>query len=235
MTRLRRDIILSICCVFLILLSGHPAFGWHDRTHLAVAKAAEYDGWYNAAGPDMAKLKFGAAEGTNHWCNNSSGLDVTPSVVLDQAAKYNKASDGEGHLYGAIIASLRAYMKDREGGKYAEYHMAYCAHYIGDLGMPLHNAPFDEFNEARHSAGDDIVELGVLNNIGLIQNNIYPIVIGGEADLAVEIARIANIGRRLALRLREENREMTQDEAYMQLSHSASLLRAVLGYARKAK
>ncbi len=228
-----RSIILSVSCLCLFLLSSHPASGWHDRAHLAVARAAGYVSWYNAAGPDMAKMKFGPTEGTNHWCNNSAGVEVTPSFILDQVKQYNKASDLEGHLYGAIIASIRAYVQDQEVGKYAGYHMAFCAHYIGDLSMPLHNVPYDAFNETRHNANDGTVELGALNNIGLIRKNMYSIVIRDEPDLAREIARIANIARRLASKLREENRDMTQDEAYAELSHSASLLRAVLFYAKR--
>jgi hypothetical protein len=59
-------------------------------------------------------------------------------MVLAQAEKYNKL-DHHGHLYGAIIASVRDYLKKRGGGKYAEYHMAFCAHYVGDLSQPVHN------------------------------------------------------------------------------------------------
>jgi hypothetical protein len=233
--KLHSGIILSISCAWLVLLGANPAVGWHDRTHLAVAKAAEYESWYNAAGPDMAKMKFGATEGTNHWCNNTAGVDATASLVLDQVNRYNKASDQEGHLYGAIIASLREYKKNKEEGKYAEYHMAFCAHYIGELSMPLHNVPYDEFNEAHHYSNDEIVESEALDNIGLIRKNMYPIVIHDEADLAREVARIANTARRLAGKLREENRDMTQDEAYIGLSRSASLLRAVLSCANGKK
>jgi len=49
-----------------------------------------------------------------------------------------------------------------------------------------------------------------------------------EADLAREIARIANISRKLGYKLRAEKRSMTKEEAYEQLGHSASLLKAVL-------
>jgi hypothetical protein len=51
-----------------------------------------------------------------------------------------------------------------------------------------------------------------------------------ENDLAAEIARIANIARKLGYRLRQENRDMTPEEAYTQLGHSASLLEAVLNH-----
>jgi len=231
MKALHRSIILPVSCFFLTLLLAGTSFGWHDRTHLAIAKAAGYANWYNAGGADMAKLKAGQTEGTNHWFNNTADVEVTEAMVMDQVNRYNKASDTEGHLYGAIIASLRNYMKDRQGGKYAGYHMAFCAHYIGDLSMPLHNVPYDDFNEQHHNTNDGIVELSVLNSIGLIQRNIYLIVIHNEHDLAREIARIANIARSLALKMKREGRDMTKDEAYAELAHSASLLKAVLTYA----
>ncbi len=49
-----------------------------------------------------------------------------------------------------------------------------------------------------------------------------------EEDLSKEIARIATIARQLAFKMKAEDRDMTKEEAYVQLGHSASLLRAVL-------
>jgi hypothetical protein len=46
-------------------------------------------------------------------------------------------------------------------------------------------------------------------------------------DLAKEIARIANISRQLGFKIKTENRNMSKEEAYVQLGHSASLLKAV--------
>jgi hypothetical protein len=232
MEAIHRVIILSATCFFLTLLLAGMALGWQDRTHLAIAKAAGYESWYNAAGADMAKLKAGNTEGTNHWFNNTGGVEVTDTMVMDQAERYNKASDTEGHLYGAIIASLRRYIQDAAGGKYAGYHMAFCAHYIGDLSMPLHNVPYDDFNERHHNINDGIVEPGVLDKIGLIRKHMHPIAIRDEHELAREIAGIANMARGLALKMKRENREMTRDEAYIELARSASLLKAVLSYAR---
>ncbi|MCL5022768.1 MAG: hypothetical protein M1497_05315 [Nitrospirae bacterium] len=235
MEKLHRSLIVTVLCFWFVVLAAGAASGWHDKTHLAVAKAAEYGGWYNAAGPDIAKVKAGELEATNHWFDNTADAAVTGALVLDQVKRYNDASDREGHLYGAIVASLRDYINDRKGGKYAEYHMAFCAHYIGDLSMPLHNVPYDDFSKTHHDANDGIVELSALNSIGLIQRNMYPIVIHDENDLAREIARIANIARGLAVKMKREGRDMTRDEAFTELSHSASLLRAVLSYAKEKK
>jgi hypothetical protein len=222
---------LSLPSLLLVFLFLNPALAWHDKTHLAIAKAAGYVKWYNAAGPDITKIKAGDLEATNHWFDDSAGVEITPEMVLEQAVRYNKANDSEGHLYGAIIQSLRDYIRDKKNGKYGGYHMAFCAHYIGDLSQPLHNAPFDSFNRKHHNTNDGIVEEEALDNIALIRKGMYTISVRSEEDLAREIARIANSTRLLYFKMRKEDRDMTRREAYAQLSKSASLLKAVLGYA----
>ena len=225
--------------VFLLILfviNLNIAFGWYDETHLAIAKAAGYSKWYNAVGPDIAKIKAGSTEPYNHYFDNNNNVEVTPEMVISQISKYNKPADKEGHLYGAIIASLREYKKTVQAGKYPEYHIAFCAHYIGDLSQPLHNIPYDDFNKTHHNINDGIVEAEVLKNIGRIEKNMYPINLRPnffEQDLSREIARIANLSRMLGHKLKTENRDITKEEAYLQLGHSASLLRAILKYLGK--
>jgi hypothetical protein len=225
----------KIIVVFVAISIVHiasPSYSWHDRTHIAIAKAAEYRYWFNSAGADMTKVKSGDIEEKNHYFNNNDENTVTDQMVLGQARCYNSPSDTEGHLYGAIIAAIREYQKNRSVGKYAEYHMAFAAHYIGDLSQPLHNMRYDNFNKAHHGTNDGIVDNEVLDNIGEIQRNMYEIKIRPdhyEDDLAKEIARIANISRMLGAKLKLENRDMTRGEAFLQLGHSASLLKAALG------
>jgi len=217
-----------------VLFFTPQASAWHDNTHLAVCRAAGFDKWQHCAGPDIAKIKAGNIEAYNHWFNNSAEVEITPQMVFDQIERYNKRSrlfDTEGHLPGAIIASLRAYEKDQRSGKYAVYHLVYCAHYISDLSMPLHNIAYDDFNKERHNANDGIVDDTILNEPETIRKQMYVIKLSDqnfEADLAREIARIANVSRRLGYKMRAEKRDMTKQEAYVQLGHSASLLRAVL-------
>jgi hypothetical protein len=229
-------IMMVLCCLCLFI---SQAQAWHDKTHLAICKAARFDMWYHCAGPDIAKIKAGNIESYNHWFNNSAEVEITPQMVLDQVERYNqrnKILDPEGHLLGAIIASLRAYEKDIRSGKYAMYHLVYCAHYISDLSMPLHNIAYDDFNEEHHNANDGIVEDKILKEPEKITKYMYPITLSKkdfEADLAREIARVANLSRKLGYKLRAENRDMTKQEAYIQLGHSASLLRAVLQHYSK--
>ena len=132
----------SICkfiVLFVMILSAGHVWAWHDETHIAIAKAAGYEKWFNATGADMAKLKAGNIEGRNHYVNNLPGTLITAQMVLEQADLYNNKLDVKGHLYGAIIASLREYRTTKRKGKYAEYHLGFCAHYVGDLSQPLHN------------------------------------------------------------------------------------------------
>ncbi len=196
----RARLTTSQVLAFLLVLSfPNISHAWHDETHLAIAKAAGYQKWYNAAGADIAKVKAGDKEGYNHYSNNPPDTVLTPKMILDQVAKYNDPADEKGHLYGAIIASFRDYKSAKASGKYGEYHLAYCAHYVGDLSMPLHNTHYDSFNRQHHNAMDGIVNDEVLDHPERIK--IYPIQIKSEDDLVRGIARIANLSMKLGYQL----------------------------------
>jgi hypothetical protein len=79
-----------------------------------------------------------------------------------------------------------------------------------------------------HKEIDGIINDKVLDNLDRIK--IYPLKVESEEDLAKEIAKIANNAKELGYKLEEENRVLTQDEAYRQISRSASLFRAILDY-----
>jgi hypothetical protein len=218
--------LIPFLAAFFVMSSVSPVFGWHHKTHIAIAKAAGYKRWYNAAAADVTKLKAGNLENYNHIFRNTDNMEVTPAMVLEQESRYNDPDDKEGHLYGAILASLRQY--EETGNK---YHLDFCVHYAGDLSQPLHNTPNDDFNRRNHFKSDGAVDHEVLNNIGEIEKNMYPIDLRERyfvKDLSREIARIAELSRKLSYRLRQENRNLTREEAYIQLGHSASLFRAIL-------
>jgi hypothetical protein len=227
---IRRIVSSLLATAALVLLIAGQAAAWYDETHMAVARAAGYPKWYNAAAADIARVKAGKREGYNHYSNHFPGAVITEAEVIGQISLYD-TMDGKGHLYGAVVASLRNVLEADRNGKYAENHMAYCVHYIGDLSMPLHHTALNEFNKERHAKNDGIVNNEVMANLDRIRT--YPIRIDAEADLVKEIARIANLSLALGLRMEAENRNMTPDEAYGQLGHSASLLRAVLEYRKR--
>ncbi len=202
--RIQRIVALTIL-LFLNLPGLSQA--WYDNTHLAIAKAAGYQQWYNAAGPDIAKIKAGDKEARNHYSNNPPGSVITPQMILDQITRYDDPSDEKGHLYGAIVASLRDYRSAKAAGKYAVYYLAYCVHYVGDLSMPLHNTLYNSFNRQNHAAMDGAVDDEVLDHLDRIK--IYPIKINSEDDLIKEIARIANLSMKLGYQLEKENRNLT--------------------------
>ena len=214
----------------LLFFSSSTALGWHDRTHLAISEAAGFSLWFSSAAPDVAKSKkeFRAIEEKNHYFNNNKGGAVDEAMVMEQVGRYNDPDDEEGHLLGAVIGAVRAYRAQSATGTYAEYPLVFCAHYLGDLSMPLHNTPYDAFNKSRHSRNDGTIESEVMNNVGYIRQNIYEIKICSESDLAREVAVVANAARELGISMRNEERDMTRDEAYRQVIQSASLMKAVL-------
>lgn len=227
MKTIKKIFVILLIATFLLYPAVSPA--WHDETHLAIVKAAGYYKWYNSAGADMAKIKAGHIEGHNHYVNNPKETVITPELVFSQVDKYN-TFDPFGHLYDAIIASLREYQKKAQAGKYGEYHLAFCAHYVGDLSQPLHNIKYNAFNRKYHQDFDGIINKNVMGNLDKIQ--LYKIQINSEDDLAREIARIANAAKKLGYQLEAENKMLTKEEAYQQIRHSASLFRGILNYLR---
>jgi hypothetical protein len=132
---LKRVLLFFFCLSLAYLPSPTPSNAWFDETPVAMAKVTGYPKCFNVVGPDMIRLKMGTREGHNHFVNNPRGTIVTPDTVIGQAPKYNTI-DPAGHLYGAIIGSVRAYIEDKQEGKYAEYHLAFCAHYVAHLSHP---------------------------------------------------------------------------------------------------
>jgi hypothetical protein len=228
---MKRLLLFTILLASPNLLSPTSSNAWFDETHVAIAKATGYFKWFNAVGPDMIRVKMGNREGHNHFVNNPRGTSVTADMVMGQVKNYNTI-DPHGHLYGAIIASVRAYIKDKKEGKYPEYHLAFCAHYVGDLSQPLHNIVHTAFNQKYHRDIDGVINDDVLDHLDKIK--IYPIRIASEEDLAKEVARIANLSIALGYKLEDENRILTKEEAYQQISHSASLFKGILEYLKAA-
>ncbi len=224
---------IPVFVMVLVLLGISPpnrSYAWNDETHLAIAKTAGYHKWYTAVGADMTKLKAGDIESPNHYVNNPPGTIITPEMVMAQTERYNQI-DEKGHLYGAIIVSVRNYIREKKKGKYGEYHLGFCSHYVGDLSMPLHNTLFNPFNRKYHVKIDGIIDEEVLSNLERIK--LYPIVIDSEQTLVKEVARIANLSIKLGYQIEAEDRLLKKEEAYKQISHSASLFKGVLEYVRR--
>jgi len=217
----------------LFFLAASPAYPWGGYAHLAIAKAAGYERWHDAMAADIMKIKLCKTEELNHAFFDESAL-ITAELALQQVKRYDSTGDKEGHLYGAIIAAVREY---RKGGDNKDAHLSLAAHYIGDLSNPLHNIAFDGFNASHHGENDRRVDPELVDHpdcvvrTDKIAARMYEVRINHhmlEAELAQEISRIAILSRQLGKQVRAENRNMTAEEAYIQLGHSASLLKALL-------
>ena len=226
-----KRMIASVLALLLTSFLSSSANAWHDKTHIAVGKAAGFDLADYLAAPDIAKLKANNVEAYNHFVNNEEKGLITPELVKSQIGKYNLGivDEQKGHLYGAIVAAIRTYKDEAGAGKYGVYNLVYVGHYIGDLSMPLHNIAYDKFNAEHHGSNDGIVEDEVLSHLDQIKT--YPITIKTEDDLIQNIVKIATKAKDLGYTMEKENRDMKKEEAYGQLSDSASLFKAVLEYA----
>lgn len=107
---------------------------------------------------------------------------VIPEMVLAQVDRYSQHA-ASVPLYGESIASVRDYIYVKKKGRYAEYHLAYAAHYIGDLVQPLHSTLYNDFNKRNHSKMDGVVNDEVLDNLDKIK--IYPNEIKSEQDFVM--------------------------------------------------
>jgi hypothetical protein len=231
-----KKIFFGFLVIVLFFSCFSSAMAWHDRTHIAVGIAAQFDQAYNLAAPDVAKLKLDTVEEYNHWVDNSETTTITKALIKGQIQKYNLGTEREkgGHLYGAIVAAVRAYQDESGAGKFATYHLAYAGHYIGDLSMPLHNIDNTLLDTLpNHYENDHIVENEITANMDKIK--LFPMTIKNEDDLIQNIALIATKSKDLGYKLLKEERNMTKEEAYQQISQSASLFKAVLEYVGYSK
>jgi len=71
----------------------------------------------------------------------------------------------------------------------------------------------------------------VLDNLQRIK--LYPITVTSEEARAREVARIATLSMKLGYKIEAENRLLTKQETYTQISHSASLFKAILEFVKK--
>lgn len=96
-------------------------------------------------------------------------------------------------------------------------------------------SPFfnNQFNISRHFDNDCLIENEISTNLNKVE--LFPITIKNEEDLIQNISSIAAKSKELAYKLQKEDRNMTKEEAYQQISQSASLFKAVLEYVGYSK
>jgi len=100
--------------------------------------------------------------------------------------------------------------------------------------MSLHNIDNNLLDTLpNHYENDHIVEDEITTNMDKIK--LFPMTIKNEDDLIQNIALIATKSKDLGYKLLKEKRNMTKEEAYQQISQSASLFKAVLEYVGYSK
>lgn len=233
--------------IVLVILVSPLLMAWNDATHMAIARAAGLENIaYLAIAADTAKVKAGDSEGPNHYVNADKGTLITPDIVMGQIRLYDKAGDPNGHLYGAIMASLNLCLLTNADKKTIRYPFGYLMHYIGDLSMPLHNTVYNDFNKIHHGINDRVVEgsedeametkiARISGEIKKRMRTLPPLTLSTDItrfyrEVAAQISIVANRASELGYAMQEavpQRTVMSQDEAYLQLAQSARLLKAI--------
>jgi hypothetical protein len=81
----------------LLVITGSvpgPVSAWFDETHLAIAKVASYEKWFNAAGPDVAKLKLGDKERAQPLCEQLQGRYYFGPVLSSGSTRWTAKLEG---------------------------------------------------------------------------------------------------------------------------------------------
>ena len=218
---------------FMILITGYSSlFSWFDKTHIAIGKLAGFREDYSLTAPDILKIKY-LNEGPNHYYNCRENEEITRQLVIKQTKDYNVLTN-QGNLYGAIVASIRNAKAAKDSGKHIATYLSFTGHYIGDLSNPVHNMRFNDFNIARHTDNDAVLDGNIQAEIKKIRINAFTI--KNEEELIDKIIEIAAISKRLGYKLQRDYYQdnskgiMTKEEALNQIKLSADLFKSVLDY-----
>ena len=87
----------AVVTIVLFLAFTGVSQAWHDKTHLGVAKAAGYSMWYNATGPDVAKVK---ALGLEHKDTSDDDLPVVADIQV--SGDQTRAIIMEGLMFESV-------------------------------------------------------------------------------------------------------------------------------------
>jgi hypothetical protein len=219
----------------LFFTFGGTGQAWHDKTHIAIGEAVGYPASHNFAAPDVVKLRAYCVEECNHYSNNDRDELVTAKTIKDQIKWMDQAfcpTESKGRLYGALMKSLQTCIEKKQKDKNAfiDHDMAFVGHYIGDLVMPLHNIEHKGWAIGHHFANDSILEKDEGKKIDISRIVITNYVFTSKDEIIAKLAELANDSARLGYRMQDDNKDMTEEEAYAQLSKGASFFKAVWAF-----
>lgn len=237
----------SALLLALLMMQVPAAFAWTDQAHMAVGLAAGFRCFQNCAAADISHT-IAAINGLSqtdrqgHFFNAPEDYAFSGEDVYSQMQEIGKsdAECPEGYLFGLILHTVRLCRERTEKGQYDDEYYAALLHYVADLAQPLHVSTYDDFNRSHHFACDNILsdkeaEYPVFAAIALAEGLTVEdaVCFASEEELVDAIVQLAKQSQQLAEIIRAEDRNLTREEAIVQLSRAATLGNAMLRYCGK--
>lgn len=238
---------LAAMILILSMMPAAHALAWTDQAHMAMGLAAGFPCFYNCAAAD-ASHAVAAINGLSQTDTKAHFFNAPADYVLTAEDAYAQlqfiGKQGEecpyGYLLGAILQATRICKAKTASGAYDDEYYAVLLHYVADMAQPLHMSSYDDFNRNHHFACDHI-----LSDTGAA----YPVLaamaladeltvddtlrLDTEEQLLEAVIALAAQAQELGRTMRAEERNITREEALLQVSRAATLGRAIMRYCGK--
>lgn len=238
---------LTAMILILSMLPASAALAWTDQAHMAIGLAAVFSCFHNCPAADISHTVAainGLSQTDNkaHYFNAPADHMLTIEDAYAQLQFVGKSSEEcpHGYLLGAILQATRLCREKTAAGAYDDEYYAVLLHYVADLAQPLHMSTYDDFNREYHFASDHILsdtgaEYPVLASMTLAAELTVDdtLCFETEEQLLEAVITLAAQSQELGKTMRAEQRNITREEALLQVSRAAALGRAIMKYCGK--
>ena len=226
-----------LCAVFIRVQVARC--GWH--LYLKVTFEKRMISYLNEDSKKVIRARYEKGYGS------LSGESPTlVSLVQNKYIQIGKRTDSCGYFSFSLNSWLERWIKNHPD-EFAQFpeedddeYYATLLHYVADLAQPLHVSIYDDFNRSFHFVSDDILSdteavYPVFAAVSLADELTVDdtLVFETEEQLLEAVIALAARSQKLAGTMRAEQRNITREEALLQVSQAASLGRAVMKYCGK--
>lgn len=233
--------------IILVMLPVTASLAWTEQAHMAMGLAAGFARFQDCAAVDIARTiakinNLTQTDGQAHFFNATDDYVLTVDDAYTQLQHLGQSATDcpDGYLLGAILQTTRICKEKTAAGVYDDEYYATLLHYVADLAQPLHVSFYDDFNRSFHFVSDDILSdteavYPVFAAVSLADELTVDdtLVFETEEQLLEAVIALAERSQKLAGTMRAEQRNITREEALLQVSQAASLGRAIMKYCGK--
>ena len=238
---------LTALVLILSLMPAVSALAWTDQAHMAMGLAAGFPCFHNCAAADVSHTVaaingLSQTDSKAHFFNAPADYVLTIEDAYAQLQFVGKPSEEcpNGYLLGAILQTTRLCKEKTAAGVFDDEYYAVLLHYVADLAQPLHMSIYDDFNSSYHFACDHILsdseaEYPVIAAMTLADELTVDDTLRFETEeqLLEGVIALAAQSQELGKTMRAEQRNITREEALLQVSRAATLGKAIMRYCGK--